>query len=118
MIYCTLTTGIIGVVAMIFVLADCRGGASPPPALSPPVDPWQQRLAELRAMYEANEEKLRADWRLTLAQAQQGELDADALIHEIIDLTRKVEDAQRQIEQWDGELAIELARRGQAAGRQ
>lgn len=83
---------------------------------APAPDRWQVNLAEIRKSYEQNQAKLRVDWRAALAEAQAGDLNADALDRDIVGLSAKLQRSTAALNEWDDQLVAEIEKRGLNAG--
>lgn len=98
---------------LLLIAPSIGGSCEPGPPPPPPPDPWKEKIAALRREYESNDEKLKADWTLVLQEATSNELNADRLLARTLELQQSLQDSERQLEQWNAEVAAELRRRGQ-----
>lgn len=109
-----MSRGVLRVFTLLLLLGPCVGGSCEGPGgSSTPPDPWKEKIDKLRREYEANIEKLKADWTRVLEEVQRGTLNADRLLGQTIDLRQQLQDSARQLEQWNREVSDELRRRGQ-----
>jgi hypothetical protein len=106
----------ISAILVSVILAGCnRRGRGSPATQAPPspavVDPWNEKLEQMRREYAANEAKMLADWRGAVKDAQAGDLDALKIDHEIQDLRQELKQNEGTLRNWDRQLIEELARR-------
>lgn len=92
--------------ALALVLGGCEKKCNGPAngLNTSDLNDWEVRLEALKKEYHANREKLLSDWRIAVAAAQQGELDADKLAHSISDLIAQVREEQTRLDSWTREL--------------
>lgn len=70
----------------------------------PPRDPWEDIIETRIKEYKQNREKLRSDWQLVLDEAKKGDLNADKLAADIVELSRKLVEERARLDEWTNDL--------------